>query len=124
MNTARHTIINPAAPGWTIQHAALVKARDFIIGFEDDDMQEGIPELLALINAALPEARFTPGQAVLVAPTPGNTDEAVCQGGLATILKCIGPDEFGNEWYEVRIGTRDEIYTHHEIEAAPSEAAP
>ncbi len=32
---------------------ALQAAENFIVGFEDDDMQEGIPELLAQIRAAI-----------------------------------------------------------------------
>ncbi len=37
--------------------AALDRAEAFIAGFEDDDTQEGIPEMLAAIRAALRKAK-------------------------------------------------------------------
>lgn len=37
--------------------AALDRAEAFIAGFEDDDTQEGIPEMLAAIRAAIAKAK-------------------------------------------------------------------
>lgn len=39
---------------------ALIAAEYFIRGFEDDDMQEGIPEMLADIRAAIAELQPAP----------------------------------------------------------------
>ena len=39
--------------------AALERAEAFIAGFEDDDTQEGITEMLAAIRAALASAKGT-----------------------------------------------------------------
>lgn len=41
--------------------AALIKAEAFIEGFEDDDTQVGVAELLAQIRAALTAKRAPPG---------------------------------------------------------------
>jgi hypothetical protein len=45
--------------------SALVAAESFISGFEDDEMQEGIDELLAMLRAEMPLSALPPGTRIL-----------------------------------------------------------
>lgn len=49
---ANHLRIAAAEGALNMMLAALDEAENFIAGFEDDDAQEGVPEMLARIRAA------------------------------------------------------------------------